>query len=69
MLDLIVEHQAGIPLLMKRLSGNTSDESDFGHVVTQHIAQLHTTYGTTYMVADSALCSQKEPPEACQYRG
>jgi transposase len=57
MLDLIVEQQAGIPLLMKPLSGNTSDASDFGQVVTQHIAQLHTTYGTTYLVADSALYS------------
>jgi transposase len=39
MLDLIVEHQAGIPLLMKPLSGNTSDASDFGQVVSSHIAQ------------------------------
>jgi transposase len=59
MLDLLVEHQAGIPLLMKPLSGNTSDASDFGHVVTEHIAQLHTTYGTTYLVADSALYSEE----------
>jgi transposase len=57
MLDLIVEHQAGIPLLMKPLSGNTSDASDFGQVVSSHIAQLHTSYGTTYLVADSALYS------------
>jgi transposase len=57
MLDLIVEHQAGIPLLMKPLSGNSSDVQDFGQVVTEHIAQLQTTYGTTYLVADSALYS------------
>jgi transposase len=55
MLDLIVEHQAGIPLLMQPRSGNTSDAIDFSHVVTEHIAQLHTTYGTAYLVADSAL--------------
>jgi transposase len=59
MLDLLVEHQAGIPLLMKPLSGNTSDASDFGHVVTEHIAQLHTTYGTAYLVADSALYTEE----------
>lgn len=59
MLDLLVEHQAGIPLLMKPLSGNTSDASDFGQVVTEHIAQLHTTYGTSYLVADSALYSEE----------
>src|SRR5919197_332744 len=59
MLDLLVEHQAGIPLLMKPLSGNSSDASGFGHVVSSHIAQLHTTYGTTYLVADSALYSEE----------
>jgi len=57
MLDLIVEHQAGIPLLMKPLSGNSSDGQNFGQIVTEHITQLHTTYGTTYLVADSALYS------------
>jgi transposase len=57
MLDLIVEHQAGIPVLMKPLSGNTNDAADVGQVVKEHIAQLQTTYGTTYLVADSALYS------------
>jgi transposase len=59
MLDLIVEHQAGIPVLMKPLSGNTSDRRDFGQVVTEHVRQLQTTYGTTYLVADSALYSEE----------
>jgi transposase len=57
MLELIIEHQAGIPVLMKPLSGNSSDVKEFGQVVSQHIAQLQTTYGTTYLVADSALYS------------
>jgi transposase len=55
MLELIVEHQAGIPVLMKPLSGNSSDAHEFGQVVKDYIAQLQTTYGTTYLVADSAL--------------
>jgi len=55
MLDLIVEHQAGIPLRMKPLSGHSSDVQNFGQIVTEHIQQLQTTYGTTYLVADSAL--------------
>jgi transposase len=59
MLDLMVEHQAGIPLLMQPLSGNTSDASDFGQVVSQHLQHLHLTYGTTYLVADSALYSEE----------
>lgn len=58
MLELIIEHQAGIPVLMKPLSGNSSDVKEFGQVVSEHIAQLQTTYGTTYLVADSALYSE-----------
>jgi transposase len=58
MLELLVEHQAGIPVLMKPLSGNTSDAIDFGHVITEHIAQLRSTYGTADLVADSALYSE-----------
>lgn len=57
-LDLIVEHPAGIPLLMQPLSGNTSDAIDFRHVVTEHLAQWHTTDGTAYLVADSALYNE-----------
>jgi transposase len=58
MLELIVEHQAGIPVLMKPLSGNSSDAPEFGHVIKTHIEQLQTTYGLTYLVADSALYSE-----------
>lgn len=57
MLELIVDHQAGIPLLMKPLNGNSNDTHAFGQVVKDHIAQLQTTYGTTYLIADSALYS------------
>jgi transposase len=57
MLELIVAHQAGMPVLMQPLSGNSSDAQGFGQVVREHIDQLHTTYGTTYVVADSALYS------------
>ncbi len=57
MLELIVDHQAGIPLLMKPLTGNSTDTHAFGQVVKDHIAQLQTTYGTTYLAADSALYS------------
>jgi transposase len=54
MSDLIVENQAGIPVLMHPLSGNTNDTRDFGQVVTQPIEPLRTTPGMTYLVADSA---------------
>jgi transposase len=39
MLELIVEHQAGIPILMKPLSGNSSDAQEFGAIMKEHIAQ------------------------------
>jgi transposase len=55
MLELMVEHQAGIPLLMKPLSGNSRDTYDFGEAVRAHMQQWHATYGRTYLVADSAL--------------
>jgi transposase len=55
MLALIVEHQAGIPVLMQPLSGNSSDAHEFGQLIREHIAQLHITSGTTSLVADSAL--------------
>lgn len=58
MLELIVEHQAGLPLLMKPLSGNRNDAQAFGAVIERHIDQLQTTYGATYLVADCALYSE-----------
>jgi transposase len=66
MLELIVEHQAGIPLLMKPLSGNSNDGHAFGHVVKEHIAHLHTTYGTAYVIADSALYSDENLQQLAQ---
>jgi transposase len=66
MLALIVEHQAGIPLLMKPLNGNSSDVQEFGAVIREHIAQLHVTYGTTYLVADSALYSDSNLQQLAQ---
>jgi transposase len=57
MLELIVEHQAGIPVLMQPLNGNTNDCRAFGQVVTAHVQQLHAAHRLTYLVADSALYS------------
>jgi len=55
MLELVVEHQAGIPVLMQPLSGNRHDGTAFGQVIRDHMAQLHTPTNPTYLVADSAL--------------
>jgi hypothetical protein len=55
MLDVIVEHQAGIPVLLRPLRGHPNDASDFGQVGTHHRAHLHTAHGLAYLVADRAL--------------
>jgi hypothetical protein len=68
MLELIVEHQADIPILMKPLSGNSSDAQHFGEAVRTHVHQLQTTYGMTYLVADSALYSEANLQQLAQTR-
>ncbi len=57
-LDLMVESRAGIPILMKPLSGNSSDKRDFAMIIDTHIAQLKQDYGLEYLVADSALYTE-----------
>ena len=68
MLELMVEHQAGLPVLMKPLSGNSSDAHEFGQVIQDHMAHLHTTYGATYLVADSALYSAENLQKLAETR-
>jgi hypothetical protein len=55
MLEFIVAHQAGRPVLMKPLSGHSSDAQEFGHVIQAHMAQLQTTDGMTSLVAARCL--------------
>ena len=45
MLALVVEHQAGIPVLRQPRSGNSHDGTVFGQVISDHMAPLHTPYG------------------------
>jgi transposase len=69
MRDLIVDHQAGIPLLRPPLSGHTSDAIDCRHVVTEHMAPLHLTYSPAYLVADSALYHAENLPPLAHMPG
>jgi transposase len=46
-----------MPVLMKPLSGNSSDAQDFGQLSADHVAPLQLTYGSTFLVADRALYS------------
>lgn len=54
-LQLICERQAGIPLLMKPLSGNNNDKEGFRETIKAHISQLKGDFGLEYVIADSAL--------------
>ena len=54
-LQLIVENQAGIPLVMQALDGNSSDKSSFTEAINTHIKQLQIDIGIEYLVGDSAL--------------
>jgi len=56
-LDLMVEHQAGLPVLMEPLSGNSSDQGSFPELIDRHLSHLQHTHGFDYVVADSALYS------------
>lgn len=58
-LNLIVENQAGIPLHMAGLDGNTSDKTAFSDTVTHHIAQLQNVPSIEYIVMDSAGYTEK----------
>lgn len=53
--QFICENEAGIPVFMKALSGNSSDQADFRRTVSAHVGQLRTDVGLEYLVADSAL--------------
>jgi len=55
-LNLIVEHQAGIPVWMKPGNGNQSDSKEFAKILKEHIKSLKKANETkTKIIADAAL--------------
>ena len=54
-LQLITDNQAGIPLWMEALSGNSNDKESFRKTLNAHLEQLHEGVGLSLVVADSAL--------------
>ena len=62
-LELIVERQAGIPLLMAPLNGNSSDTVSFRDTSKAHLGQLKTEVGLEYLGADSALYTAETLPQ------
>lgn len=58
-LNLIVENQAGIPLHMEALDGNSSDKTSFRETIAAYVSQLQSITGFTYVVMDSAGYTEK----------
>lgn len=56
-LNLVVEHRAGLPVLMEPLSGNASDQGSFRELIDRHVDHLQNAHRFDYVVADSALYS------------
>jgi len=56
-LKLIVEGQAGIPMMMEALSGNDNDKTRFRETIRDHIGQLQDDFSTQHLLGDSALYS------------
>jgi transposase len=54
-LALMTEHQAGLPLWMKPLSGNREDKAELKQVVEAHLDQMRQAAAIDYLIADSAL--------------
>ncbi|NNJ83353.1 MAG: IS1634 family transposase, partial [Gammaproteobacteria bacterium] len=54
-LQLVCEQQAGMPLLMKPLSGNNDDKTSFRDTINAHIEQMKGGFGIKYVIADSAF--------------
>jgi transposase len=58
-LELICENQAGLPVYMQALSGNTNDAKAFSEVTKQHIQCLKAAQNSRYFIADAALYTEE----------
>ncbi|MEZ9133635.1 IS1634 family transposase [Vibrio breoganii] len=58
-LELICENQAGLPVYMQALSGNTNDAKAFAEVTKRHIHCLKAAQNSRYFIADAALYTEE----------
>ncbi len=59
-LNLIVEHQAGIPVWMKPANGNQTDTQAFANIVKEHINSMKNANNTNLkVISDAALFTAK----------
>lgn len=56
-LELICENQAGLPVYMQAMSGNSNDSRSFTEVVKHHLHSLKAAQESRYLVGDAALYS------------
>ena len=68
MLDVLVEHQAGLPRRRPPLRGQTSDALECRPVVTAPLAPRQTTDGTASRVADRARYNAAQLPPLAHTR-
>ena len=67
-LELICENQAGLPVFMRALSGNSNDQKCFAEVSRLHLNSLKAAQNNRYLVGDAALYTA-ESIEALQQQG
>ena len=58
-LELICESQAGLPIYMKALSGNTNDTKAFTAVTKAHVNSLKAAQNNRYLISDAALFTKE----------
>lgn len=56
-LELICENEAGLPVYMKAMSGNSNNSRSFNEVVKRHLRSLKAAQESRYLVSDAALYS------------
>ncbi|EIV4462092.1 IS1634 family transposase [Salmonella enterica] len=56
-LELICENEAGLPVYMQAMSGNSNDNRSFTEVVKYHLRSLKAAQESRYLVGDAALYS------------
>jgi transposase len=62
-LALMTEHQAGLPLWMKPLSGNGEDKAEFKQAVEAHLDQMRQAAAMDYLIAVSRALYRRHPSE------
>lgn len=58
-LELMCENQAGLPVYMQAMSGNTNDQKAFAEVARYHLNSLKAAQQSRYFVGDAALYTRE----------